>query len=97
MSRQAFSSGPDICIRLSEPAAPTAAADDVLAAVVLARRLVIQWRMGTGKEQAAQDDNMVRVAFGDALPRVEGIVASDTCDSLALELGVDEVGARRHA
>ena len=65
--------------------------------MALARRLVIQWRMGTGKEQAAQDDNMVRVAFGDALPCAEGIVASDTCDSLALELGVDEVGARRHA
>ena len=49
------------------------------------------------EDEAAQDDSMVCVAFGDALPRVEGIVASDICDTLALELVIDEVGARRHA
>ena len=49
------------------------------------------------EDEATQDDSMVRVAFVDALPRAEGIVASDIRDALALELGVDEVGACRHA
>ena len=49
------------------------------------------------EDEAAQDGSMARIALGDALPRAEGIVASDISDALALELGVHEVGARRHA
>ena len=49
------------------------------------------------EDEAAQDGSIARITRGDALPRAKGIVASDICDALALELGVDEVGTRRHA